>query len=696
MTFPLQDRLTLTLNRKILTWAVPGQRKRVFRLKPGKFTVGRLSTNDVVVDQESVSRRHAQLSVENDELFVEDLASTRGTWIGETRLRPYTSTHVPNRESIWIGQVELKYERAQVHLAPILLVVVLAGSLLLVAGFFALIINVRLPQKASAFSCPATSFLISLPGAGKTAAATGGPTSPPRTPSGNETATPVGGVPTQAAPSSNPAQFLDLPFSYNGTGQCGPGTDEQFLNSIQRYWNGGWIYSFFDHERPIYGLENAHDAAVMLIFTGQATQDNYSGHDGYDFTTNGIDKHTTRVCSPAAGIISQVSTIESIGNYVMLTHHIDGVGDFETLYGHLYDDDYFQNTKSMVGQRVDAYVPIATMDNTGKNTTGPHLHFRVSFYENGRWQVVDPFGYFPSAENPTDPWGGEDNYLWIHNYPTTQMTFPTTGEVKPDNQGGKGGEDLTLPQLCSPPKAVPSGGKLFFALSLSPAPAKGLVGVAKALTFSLQDAQGKTLPQFLQPVQFMIPYSQLDLQNIKPSSLGIRRLNEDKSQWEYVTTNIDTSGDVASATVTQPGQYALFGEQILDTVPPNTIITAQGLQAPNGYWCDAVSVTISGQDDRSSLAEIRYSFRDDWITQAYTGPVTRTLQPEGKPAAVPQPANGVASDYPTGNGRYLVQAFTKDTAGNIAVMPSQLYVVIDPTIDPSQCAQKTLTVGNSK
>lgn len=51
------------------------------------ITIGRGDANDIILHDSSVSRHHAQLMVCGDEVTIEDLGSTNGTFVGESALR---------------------------------------------------------------------------------------------------------------------------------------------------------------------------------------------------------------------------------------------------------------------------------------------------------------------------------------------------------------------------------------------------------------------------------------------------------------------------------------------------------------------------------------------------------------------------------------------------------------------------------
>lgn len=59
---------------------------RRFAVQPGGSTVGRDATADVVLSDDGVSRRHAQVGREARGVVVRDLGSTNGTWVNGVRL----------------------------------------------------------------------------------------------------------------------------------------------------------------------------------------------------------------------------------------------------------------------------------------------------------------------------------------------------------------------------------------------------------------------------------------------------------------------------------------------------------------------------------------------------------------------------------------------------------------------------------
>ncbi|HEU0029933.1 MAG TPA: sigma 54-interacting transcriptional regulator [Kofleriaceae bacterium] len=69
----------------------------------GVVSIGRSSDNTIVVDDPSLSRRHASVRV--PELVIVDHASRNGTWIGDTRVAPEVETPLALGRAFRIGQV---------------------------------------------------------------------------------------------------------------------------------------------------------------------------------------------------------------------------------------------------------------------------------------------------------------------------------------------------------------------------------------------------------------------------------------------------------------------------------------------------------------------------------------------------------------------------------------------------------------
>ncbi len=77
-----------------------------YSLNPGVNTVGRDAADLLIVDP-TISRRHAQVTLENGRLLVEDLGSTNGTKVGDRRLAAGEQVPAGNGDIIRFGNVHL-------------------------------------------------------------------------------------------------------------------------------------------------------------------------------------------------------------------------------------------------------------------------------------------------------------------------------------------------------------------------------------------------------------------------------------------------------------------------------------------------------------------------------------------------------------------------------------------------------------
>lgn len=105
-------------------------------------------------------------------------------------------------------------------------------------------------------------------------------------------------------------------------------------------------------------------------------------HRGIDIA----NRTGTPVYAAETGTVITASYDSGYGNYVMITHNIDGQV-ITTLYAHL------NSIHVSAGQRVSRGQQIGTMGSTGAST-GPHLHFEVHLGPwNGNQNAVNPLNY---------------------------------------------------------------------------------------------------------------------------------------------------------------------------------------------------------------------------------------------------------------------------------------------------------------
>jgi hypothetical protein len=71
------------------------------------FRIGRLDTNQIVVQDDSVSRTHAVITYENNKFFLLDLGSTNGTLINGSPVR--RRAYMNDQDIIRVGQVQFRF-----------------------------------------------------------------------------------------------------------------------------------------------------------------------------------------------------------------------------------------------------------------------------------------------------------------------------------------------------------------------------------------------------------------------------------------------------------------------------------------------------------------------------------------------------------------------------------------------------------
>ena len=74
------------MSKDFLTIEHGPQAGREVPLSSEALIFGRTDLADVVIDHPGISRRHMQISPENDQYVIVDMGSTNGTWVNGERL----------------------------------------------------------------------------------------------------------------------------------------------------------------------------------------------------------------------------------------------------------------------------------------------------------------------------------------------------------------------------------------------------------------------------------------------------------------------------------------------------------------------------------------------------------------------------------------------------------------------------------
>lgn len=80
----------------------------VFQIQPGRSTIGRDIGNAVVINDEQISKFHAAMVYENNVVYIEDLESKNGVFVGGKRIEGRTIC--PNGCLIKLGSTILKFD----------------------------------------------------------------------------------------------------------------------------------------------------------------------------------------------------------------------------------------------------------------------------------------------------------------------------------------------------------------------------------------------------------------------------------------------------------------------------------------------------------------------------------------------------------------------------------------------------------
>lgn len=83
---------------------------RRYDLEKDAVLIGRGPDNDIVLDLDTVSRRHARIDRRDGRTTLTDLQSTNGTYMDERRVPPYVPQELPRPARVIIGRAIFKYQ----------------------------------------------------------------------------------------------------------------------------------------------------------------------------------------------------------------------------------------------------------------------------------------------------------------------------------------------------------------------------------------------------------------------------------------------------------------------------------------------------------------------------------------------------------------------------------------------------------
>nr|MCU0493024.1 FHA domain-containing protein [Chloroflexaceae bacterium] len=92
-----------------------GAETTVWQLDQLNTSLGRSKKNDVVLDNGTVSRHHADICFDGVSYFLVDAGASNGTWVDETRV--FGSTRLRHGQVIRLGAQRLRFEHEEISYA---------------------------------------------------------------------------------------------------------------------------------------------------------------------------------------------------------------------------------------------------------------------------------------------------------------------------------------------------------------------------------------------------------------------------------------------------------------------------------------------------------------------------------------------------------------------------------------------------
>ncbi|MEN3001333.1 MAG: FHA domain-containing protein [Armatimonadota bacterium] len=93
---------------------------REFLLKAGENLIGRDPSCDVLLNDATVSRRHARILIEDNTAYLEDLGSTNGTQLNGQPVTPGQRVPLPPQATLQLGSVQLTLELPEGFETPVI------------------------------------------------------------------------------------------------------------------------------------------------------------------------------------------------------------------------------------------------------------------------------------------------------------------------------------------------------------------------------------------------------------------------------------------------------------------------------------------------------------------------------------------------------------------------------------------------
>ncbi len=76
---------------------------------PDRITIGRITNNDIVINEHSISRLHAYVRLVGKSWVVADAGSKNGSWLGTSPLEARKECKLPSRAVLRLGDIDLTF-----------------------------------------------------------------------------------------------------------------------------------------------------------------------------------------------------------------------------------------------------------------------------------------------------------------------------------------------------------------------------------------------------------------------------------------------------------------------------------------------------------------------------------------------------------------------------------------------------------
>jgi|GEM_PF-6559055 len=92
-----------------------GGRRKLFKVKGSVCSIGSARSNDLVVDTRLVGKRHAELFLKSDGVYLRDLGSMSGSWVNRERVVEHGP--ISDLDEIAVGDISLTIDTSKIQLS---------------------------------------------------------------------------------------------------------------------------------------------------------------------------------------------------------------------------------------------------------------------------------------------------------------------------------------------------------------------------------------------------------------------------------------------------------------------------------------------------------------------------------------------------------------------------------------------------